>query len=191
MLGFLVLSLLLQLGLVAAIYHNKKRRMLIELLGTVTFIKPAFNKWRVLTNAKIEGHEIMSPVSEMMYFKMAEVFAESIPVTVLQVNSILTSDEFDIIVVMAMITSIVFGSCFQYNSVLAPWTRLTSIKCNVLFFLLDCICKKTQRAFLAFTSVLTVGKVPGRAHMAYICFVSINGLCCNFIKSRIATVART
>jgi len=64
----------------------------------------------VLTNAKIEGHELISPVSEMMYFKGCEVFAESIPVTVLQVNAVLTSDKLDVVVLLAMLSSTTFVS---------------------------------------------------------------------------------
>ena len=35
-----------------------------------------FNKFRVLTNAKMEGHAIMPLVSEMMVFKLAEYIGE-------------------------------------------------------------------------------------------------------------------
>ena len=105
---FVILSLALQLGLVAAIHHKNKRKMLIEMLGTVTFTKSAFNKFRVLTNAKIEGHATMPPVSEMMMFKLAEVFSESIPMSVIQVVNVLKSEEIDWIVVGALLTSVVF-----------------------------------------------------------------------------------
>tara|TARA_B110000971_G_C19840053_1_gene422097 strand:- start:55 stop:270 length:216 start_codon:yes stop_codon:yes gene_type:complete len=43
------------------------------------FFKPlmlTFNKFRVLTNAKMEGHAIMPLVSEMMVFKLAEYIGE-------------------------------------------------------------------------------------------------------------------
>jgi len=68
--GFVLLSLTMQMMLVVAIHHKKPKKMWIELLGTVTFTKLAFNKWRVLTNAKMDGHEIMQPVNEMMMFKL-------------------------------------------------------------------------------------------------------------------------
>jgi len=103
-----IMSLALQLFLVAAIHHKNKRKMLIEMLGTVTFTKPAFNKFRVLTNAKVESHAIMPPVSEMMAFKMCEVFSESIPMSVIQVSNVLESAELDWIVVGALLTSVVF-----------------------------------------------------------------------------------
>jgi len=41
-----ILSLVLQLLVVIAIHHKNKRRTLIEMLGTLTFTKPAFNKVR-------------------------------------------------------------------------------------------------------------------------------------------------
>jgi len=88
---FVILSLSLQTLLCIVIHRRNRRRMLIEIVGTWTFTKPAFNKWRVLTNAQMQGHEVAPPVSEMMMFKAAEVFAESIPITVLQVYTVLTS----------------------------------------------------------------------------------------------------
>jgi len=84
--------------------------MISEIVGTVTFTKPTFNKWRVLINTEMEGHALVPPVSEMMFFKLTEVFAESIPVTVLQVNTVLTSDKPDAIVLLAMLSSAVFVS---------------------------------------------------------------------------------
>jgi len=110
MLVFVLLSLVLQMIIVAAVHHKNKRRLLVELAGMLTFTKPAFNKWRVLTNAKIEGHEIMPSVTEMAMFKAAEVFAERIPVTVLQVNKALTSDKLDVIVLLALLSSAAFVS---------------------------------------------------------------------------------
>ena len=55
MLVFVILSLVIQMMLVVAVHHKNKRRILIELAKTVNFTKPAFNKWRVLINAKMEG----------------------------------------------------------------------------------------------------------------------------------------
>ena len=110
MMVFLVLSLGLQMVFVVAAHHKHRRRMLTELLKTLTFSKPAFNKWKVLTNARVEDHVIVPPVTEMMMFKMGEVFAESIPVTVLQVNTLLTMEELDPIVVVSLLVSVIFVS---------------------------------------------------------------------------------
>jgi len=104
----LLLSLALQLGMVAAVHYRNKRKMLIEMLGTVTFTKPAFNKFRVLTNAKMKGHAIVSPMIEMMMFKLCEVFSESIPMSVIQVVNVLENEEIDWIVVGALLTSVMF-----------------------------------------------------------------------------------
>ena len=52
----------------------------------------------------------MPPITEMMGFKIIEVFAESIPVTVLQVYTILMSEKLDIIVLLALFSSIAFVS---------------------------------------------------------------------------------
>jgi len=105
---FVTLSIGLQLTMVVAVHHKNKRKLLIELFGTVTFTKPAFNKFRVLTNAKMEHHAIMPPVSEMVFFKMCEVFSESIPMSVIQVQNVLESEEIDLPVVGALLTSVVF-----------------------------------------------------------------------------------
>ena len=67
------------MALVVAVHRKNKIRMLEEIIGTLSFTKPAFNKYRVLTNAKREGHAIVSPVTEMVTFKICELFAESIP----------------------------------------------------------------------------------------------------------------
>lgn len=53
MLTFLLLSLAMQLIAVYCVHYKSKRQILIEMLGTLTFAKPAFNKFRVLTNAKV------------------------------------------------------------------------------------------------------------------------------------------
>ena len=79
MLVFLLLSLGLQLIMVVAIHHKNKKRMIVEIVGTLTFTKAGFNKYRVLTDAKTGGHEVVPPVTEMVVFKIAEMFAESIP----------------------------------------------------------------------------------------------------------------
>jgi len=47
-------------------------------------------------------------VSEMMMFKMCEVFSESIPMSVIQVSNVLESEELDLIVLGALFTSVVF-----------------------------------------------------------------------------------
>ena len=79
MIVFVLLSLGLQLIVVVAIHHKNQRRMLVEIVGTLTFTKAGFNKYRVLTDAKTDGHEAVPPVTEMVVFKLAEMFAESIP----------------------------------------------------------------------------------------------------------------
>ena len=79
MIVFVLLSLGLQLVVVVAIHHKNKRRMFVEIVGTLTFTKTGFNKYRVLTNAKTDGHEMLPILTEMVAFKLCELFAESIP----------------------------------------------------------------------------------------------------------------
>jgi len=105
---FVSLSLGLQLMLVYVIHRHDSSALAREVLGTLTFTKPALNKWRVLTNAKVTGREMLNYVTEMMAFKLTEVFAESIPVTVLQVSTILTAQSINNIVLLAMLASVAF-----------------------------------------------------------------------------------
>ena len=79
MIVFVLMSLGMQLIAVVVIHHKNKKRMLVEIVGTLTFTKAGFNKYRVLTDAKTDGHEVVPPVTEMVVFKLVEVFAESIP----------------------------------------------------------------------------------------------------------------
>ena len=77
---FVLLSLVLQLLLVVMIHYKNKRSLLFEIFGTLSFTKPAFNKYRVLRNSKAENRlAVVSPITEMIMFKIAEIFAESIP----------------------------------------------------------------------------------------------------------------
>ena len=76
---FVLLSLGLQLLAVIANHYKNKRRMLVEIVSTLSFTKAGFNKYRVVTDANKDGHEMVPPVIEMMIFKLCEVFAESIP----------------------------------------------------------------------------------------------------------------
>ena len=107
---FVALSLLLQLLMVAAIHHKSKWRMLLEMICTITFTKPAFNKFRVLTDVTVGGHQTMSFLSEMMMFKMCEVFSECIPMAVIQAKNVLELKEIDWFVAGALFTSVVFVS---------------------------------------------------------------------------------
>ena len=104
MLAFVSLSIFMQLVACGLIHYHDPKRMLVELLATLTFTKPGFNKFRVLTNKKMVGHELMPPVSELLVFKQIEVFAESIPVTVLQVFSLLEGEKIDWIVIGALLS---------------------------------------------------------------------------------------
>ena len=70
---FMLLSLGLQLLCTVGIYFKNFRQLLIEILGTLSFTKPGFNKYRVLTNAKASNDSVISPVTEMVMFKVAEM----------------------------------------------------------------------------------------------------------------------
>ena len=75
--------------MVVVVHHRSKWRMLVEICGTLTFTKQGILFWRTFTNARPLGHELLPPVSEMMMFQGIEVFAECIPMAVIQVQNIL------------------------------------------------------------------------------------------------------
>ena len=102
---FLFMSFGIQIILVIAIHHRNKWRMLGEIVSTMTFTKPGFIFWRVLTNAKNEGHEIIPSLSELMMCMIGEIFAEAIPMTVLQVYALLQVEDLDFIVLGALFAS--------------------------------------------------------------------------------------
>jgi len=91
-----------------AIHHQDKKRALIELLGTVTFTKQGLSYWRCLTNVKMTNDDIMPPVSEMMMFQMCEVFAECIPMAVIQITNVLEMARKDYVLVAALGISVAF-----------------------------------------------------------------------------------
>jgi len=65
MIFLLILSTILQLATVAAVHFKNKKQMVHEMFLTLTYLKPAKNFFRVLTDAKMEGHEIASPMNEV------------------------------------------------------------------------------------------------------------------------------
>jgi len=56
----------------------------------------------------MESHAIMPPVSEMMMFKLAEVFSESIPMSIVQINTIFESEDWDVPIAGALFMSVLF-----------------------------------------------------------------------------------
>jgi len=63
-----------------------------------------------LRSAFIVTAPLASRSVQMMIFQCAEVFAENIPVTVLQVNALLTSVDLDFIVMIALLLTLAFAS---------------------------------------------------------------------------------
>jgi len=94
MITLLSLSLALQLIFVVKIHQKNKKRLIKELIATVTFTKNGTNWWRVLTNKK-DAEGGISSVSEMMVFLQSEIFAQSTPMAVLQVNAVLESSRIE------------------------------------------------------------------------------------------------
>ena len=107
---YVVLSLALQLIITNIIHSRNKKQMLVELFATVTYTKSGINYWRLYTNAKQYGHEMVPPVTELMMFHVCEVFAESIPMGVIQLQNLLALKEANWIVVGALISSTCFVS---------------------------------------------------------------------------------
>ena len=92
MLFFVVTTVILQVALVCFIHSRDFTTMWREVVTSLTFTKPAFNKFRFLTDKVMRGHERMDNLEEMMFFKITEVFCESIPCTVIHISSIMATD---------------------------------------------------------------------------------------------------
>ena len=78
------------------------------MIGTVTLTKQGLSYWRCLTNVKMKNHEYMSPVTEMMFFQNCEVFAECIPMAVIQMTNVLEMAVKDYVLVVALGISVAF-----------------------------------------------------------------------------------
>jgi len=63
--AFSLLSLITQLIAVYVNHHKNTKKMLIEMVGTLSFLKLGINYWRYLTDAQQHGHELMSAVTEV------------------------------------------------------------------------------------------------------------------------------
>ena len=109
MITLLSLSLALQLIFVVKIHQKNKKRLIKELIATVTFTKNGTNWWRVLTNKK-DAEGGISSVSEMMVFLQSEIFAQSIPMAVLQVNAVLESSRIEPAVLISLAISLYFAA---------------------------------------------------------------------------------
>ena len=112
MTAFVSLSLVLQMAIAVMIHHKDKRMMLKEMFGVLTCTKTGLHFWKVLTNAKVEGHEMVPVVSEMMMSMLSEVLAESIPMAVVQVYEILQADKdvLDPIIIVALFASLAIAA---------------------------------------------------------------------------------
>jgi len=106
MIFFIALGLTLQC-IVAYLAHRKNKLiMLREMLYTVTLTKPFTNWFKVLTAPDhMDGHETMPPISELMMYQCAEIVAESIPCTLIQVQAVLNTQEFDFVLILSLLIS--------------------------------------------------------------------------------------
>ena len=68
MLGFMFTSLFIQLLVVVITHYGNKRDMLWECVYTVTFLKPAINEFRIMTNTPLRGHELIDSLQELIWY---------------------------------------------------------------------------------------------------------------------------
>ena len=76
------------------ILQNMKRglqKVLIEVLSIPLGLKPAFDAYRVASNAKRQEGQLFDPLAEMIHMKGAEIFAEAIPGVIIQLSAIVAS----------------------------------------------------------------------------------------------------
>ena len=67
---FVCMSMVLQITLVIFIHHRHRKRMMLELLATLTFMKQGINFWRTYTADKMKGHEMVNPVFGETFYKI-------------------------------------------------------------------------------------------------------------------------
>ena len=78
---------------IAVIQNKSDRRIMIrELLVLLTFMKPACDAWQLLSGNERGSKQTMSPSSEIMLCKGAELFGESIPGSFIQTFAFVTLD---------------------------------------------------------------------------------------------------
>lgn len=84
------ISLALQVFLIFMQNRKRGKRVVLrECLFVVTFVKPGVDVWRVSHGNKQEPLTIFDPLVEMIYTRIMELIAESIPGTIIQTLAIL------------------------------------------------------------------------------------------------------
>jgi len=84
LLGMIVANMVVQCNVVLFVYAKKSwQRKLYEVVITLTFLRPPIDAYRVSTNQS-DNELTITPLSEMMFNKGAELACESIPGCVLQ-----------------------------------------------------------------------------------------------------------
>ena len=89
LLWMVVASMALQLGVVFMQNQGKTRVMAKEMLIVMTLMKPAIDAGRVVSGKQMEEHHAFSAKDELVFTKCAEMLAESIPGSLLQLYVLL------------------------------------------------------------------------------------------------------
>ncbi|GMH67952.1 hypothetical protein TL16_g04808 [Triparma laevis f. inornata] len=104
---FILFSHFLQL--VFVVLQNRKQRktkILKEMVYVLTFMKPGVDAYRVaIDNEEVAG-SVVSPRSEMMYFKGVELFAEAIPGALVQAYAFLAGSNQSSGVIFSLVVSV-------------------------------------------------------------------------------------
>jgi hypothetical protein len=84
---------------------DKWRKMLLEILAVVTFLKPGLEAHRVASGAEQVPGAPLSPLAEMIYTKAGELFFEAVPGLVLQLATLTVVKEKKTTAVMSAVIS--------------------------------------------------------------------------------------
>jgi hypothetical protein len=87
LLGMIAACLALQVILVIVQNMKNKKKLVREVLIVFSCLKPALDASRVIRGAEQSMDTIMDPKTELVFTRASELFAESIPGTLLQVHS--------------------------------------------------------------------------------------------------------
>ncbi|GMI21529.1 hypothetical protein TeGR_g5862 [Tetraparma gracilis] len=102
-------NLVWQMGIVyiqvQGLKKNRWRTMLFEMLTVVSFVKPGMDAYRVASGAEQLPGAADTPLTEMIWTKMGELFFEAIPGLVLQLVALLNAEQVSKVAIGSIVIS--------------------------------------------------------------------------------------
>jgi hypothetical protein len=109
LIGMVAANMLFQLAVVwlntQGLKENKHRKMILEMLATVFFIKPGLDSWKVASGEEHQPGAAISPLQEMAFSKAGELVFEAVPGMLLQSVAILKAKDSSTMAVVSLLIS--------------------------------------------------------------------------------------